>query len=766
MESIFGIEPVDMSRCHKDRVPTSLYVHFAKWFLTSPEFVKGQTWEEDPEAEYVGGYPAAGLSTDRGVMPNAESALRLAALATAGGLKEKGLPLDEEDLFIKAQSRIRYLLGSHISGPHTCLDGLQWGLQGRSPRAVAMTALAAWLMLPDLDDMVARAISEMLVQEADRLVKVTPAEEASANRILTAYTDFLLCLSAASTMLPGHVHSDLWKLRLRHLAANRLSGGLPLEGDLQSGWVVDRTVGSDLTVSGLRGVDLAEWTECSTGLGQCAVPFLMKNESLPEELKWGVLEVWSALEKLLTWDGTPLCVQGTSSTKKELYFTAVIANSILLSHSPSAYLHDVYEAVSEKANLPVRDPFYFLLILFGGETAPVVPGPGFTQVWEGCFEFSEAGFCVHRTPTKMCSFSWKNSMMGLALPEFGGWLIHPENWSLVGKIEAQDCDNESVMLAAHTCSRNEDSFTVTADLRRCDNALSHRISFASLPNDAVVYLDSLLTLREVTLTRERVGVVSVLNNDRYGQMLTNERRLYSVDGEVRVVGVSQDQGRTLSIKGNWVNLDDQVGYVVFPSNQISYLDLNSYPLSEEGLPMDFGEKLVLFSNDHNKRFSSRQEVRRGMILVGLNQNQRQTRREAEALISVACPQDAAAALWSQHLVVANFSDFPRCLELYVSKGPRGEYTVFQGEQRITEDDVVLILHVEALSTRIIPALFTLSADSTLRVDITARGLDDSHLEMKNNTEGLIEVSAASISTALEGVFELLPGSRQVLRIGT
>jgi len=766
MEHLFDIEAIDMSRCNRDRISHSLYIAFAKCFFLSNEFGQVQISDDDEAAEFIKGYPDAGLSTDRGILPNARSALILATIARVGNLMEAGISIEESDLLIQAESRLRYLIGCHISGPYTCSDALQWGMQGRSPRAAAMTSLAGWLLYPDLDDIVLRGISDMLFLEADRLVKVSPLESAHSENIMETYTDFLLCLSTVCAMYPRHIHWEKWNLRLKHLALNRLSGTSVRPKALHHGCILGRTVEADLSICSRRGLDPSEWAESSSGLGQCAVPFLMGKSRIPDELKSGVIEVWTALEKLFTWDGTPLCVQGTSAGEKQLYFTAVAANSILLSHSSSTYLHDVYEAVSEKADIPIKDPFYFLLKLFGGEPAPLVPGPGFTQEWEGCFEFPEAGFCVHRTPTKMSSFSWKRSIMALALPEFGGWLIHPENWSMVGKIEAEDCDNDTIMLAGHTCIKEKASFTITVDLRRCDHALSHRIAFASLPNDGVVFLDSLLSLRDVALTRERVGIISIFNCDRYGRMLSNQRHLYSVDGEIQVIGVCEDKGRTLNIPGNWINLDDQVGYVVWPGNRMSYLDLNSYPLSQDGLEMDFGEKLILITNDYEKRYSARQEIRRGMILMGLNQNHRQTRKEAEEWVSVTCPQDSAAALWAHHLVVANFSDFSRCLELYVPKGAHGEYTLFLGEQRITEDDVALIIYVEALSTRILPALFTLKADSALRVDITARGLDEGRLEMKNNTEGLIEVATSSVSTALEGVFELLPGSRQIFHIGT
>lgn len=760
------MEAVESSRARHDRVPVGLYSEFASGFLNSRDFLTAKPWPVDRRGEVLASGPCSGDSVDEGILPLAESALILSTLAIIDRLEELGLGVKADGMAAKACSRLFTLVSTHRTGSVPCLDGRPWGLSGRSPRAAAMAALAGWLLLSRLDAEAQDRLWTVLAFEADR-INLRMARWGDWDALNGAQvSDALFCLSVAVVCLSEHPRRDLWDLRLRQMASHRLFGAPDSQEDPPPGWTHQVSVQPDLSILTSDGVSPAVWALCSETLGQCAVPFLMKGLKVPEGLKRGVLKSWESFEKLLMWDGTALHVQGNVGAEKELFMTAVAANSLLLGHSSSSYLHQVYEAVSHKANIPVKDPLYFLLHLFGGDAAPVVARPGFTQQLEGAFHFPTAGFCIHRTPTKMASFSWKDVYMGLAVPEFGGWLLYPSDRSLVGEVEAEGCDNQTILLASHTCHVCPNGFTVTADLRRCDHSLSHRVAFASLPNDTVVYLDSLLSLSNVHLIRERVGLLSVLNCDRYGDMLSNRRTLYTAEGERSVVGISDKPEESWRMSGSWVNVDDQMGCIVSPGGRMMYRDRNAYRMGSNGDRMDVGEDLILIASDYDKRFSPRQEIRRGSVIMGLNQSHRQTRMEAEIDKSVVCPQDAGAVFTSGYLVVSNFSDFDRCLQLYVPKGPKGEYWIFEGEQRISEDETALTVHVPALSTRFFQAFFQLLADSALRVDITARGLEACTMELKNNTEALIEISATSISSAMEGTFELMAGSRHVLRVGT
>ena len=108
-----------------------------------------------------------------------------------------------------------------------------------------------------------------------------------------------------------------------------------------------------------------------------------------------------------------------------------------------------------------------------------------------------------------------------------------------------------------------DSYVMNGQLHTNDATLDQRFAIYSTPGNAVIYLDQVTALADGTITGERGGLMAISVDE-----LTRTKR--------RVLfpkGFRQSDGRELfAVDTDWLNIDDQVGFVSRGKKQMAFGD--------------------------------------------------------------------------------------------------------------------------------------------------------------------------------------------------
>jgi len=277
------------------------------------------------------------------------------------------------------------------------------------------------------------------------------------------------------------------------------------------------------------------------------------------------------------WDGSPVFFGGNdwkifhSQSTDVVLYTVV---NLLEDDGRAAYVEQV--AVDWLGKIQAQEQGYYNVrrdLEYGGLSATrliacylahAVAGEGARPISEmefdrrasGVFHLESGDAILHRTATKFASFSWGPKRMGLALPRDGNWVVWPHFASYLGIVDGQDPSAKNAKLTRLKSDVGEDRFTVAGTLQRCRGRLVHDFAFASLPEDVTVYVERLTPGEGFSYSTRETGVIG----HEYALGATT-RRLYGRFGEMEVVALG-GRAEVHELETDWLNLGDQVGYVV------------------------------------------------------------------------------------------------------------------------------------------------------------------------------------------------------------
>lgn len=205
------------------------------------------------------------------------------------------------------------------------------------------------------------------------------------------------------------------------------------------------------------------------------------------------------------------------------------------------------------------------------------------------------------TKDRFTCFSWSrglNSFTGYIAPN------SVEHNNLIVPYRSNDTGNfigNYIVGGKRTNAKNVDktvtalpdnSYVLNGELITNDSALDHRFAIYSTSGNAVIYLDWVTALDDVTITKEQGGLMAISTDP----FTSAERMLYAENYQ------SVEDGTEFSaIPTNWLNIDNQVGFVSLSdkkmafgnrSNNNSILTSKLYPLYNDSLRMINRDELV------------------------------------------------------------------------------------------------------------------------------------------------------------------------------
>jgi hypothetical protein len=193
---------------------------------------------------------------------------------------------------------------------------------------------------------------------------------------------------------------------------------------------------------------------------------------------------------------------------------------------------------------------------------------------EGVWEHHSVGVIVHRTESKLLTFSWKNRIMGTLIPTGEGHLGNPHFTvpildGFVGSTELSAGDTK-IRVAEYSWQETPTGFETTGVLLTNGGQVRQTIKVSSIGEKTVVYQDRLTALSDVSVTRE-LGVPFGIENDR---LSGGKRTLYHEDGTM-IFDWEKPQP-PVAIPGRWANVDGRLGVVTVAGSGMTYSQAAGY----------------------------------------------------------------------------------------------------------------------------------------------------------------------------------------------
>jgi hypothetical protein len=630
-----------------------------------------------------------------------------------------------------------------VQGDLPYTSGKKWGgaeehyfMATQNGRSVAIIALASLLLWDDMDDETRMLVQNVTSSYADRWCDVQPGNGSYYDTQCEENAWTAAGISAAWTMFPDHPHAEAWKQGVMNWALNAVTR--TLDRHRYPSGLIDQAKGPaaktvtfhpDFTTENHAFVHPAYM---AAGINLRAIAVILAQlageEPLPV-LTHNNLDMYEAtLKKWVQFDGLIVPVQGQdwwynrhhdnaathaviNVTEKDSEAARLERNAIetieklqasnrrgcLLEENPEEYVFN--RAHGQFANQLEHGSacdiaYSFLLHTFGGAGAEPARQEDVIERLRGVYTYPFGSVVVHRTADTLSAFSWRNNVMALSLPAKGLWSVTPLFHSYTGiadfaeKRTEKALANEKLILRSekHSLRTATDGFAAAAGISRGDRELTQNIAFVSLPNGHTVYIEQFEANADCLLNQLHTGYIGI-RNEQYGQMPERApgRRTLTVDGRsetfVGFYGKEPDRVRDYASAG-WVNVDDEIGYVLSGSAGVRYINRHQY---ERWKGVE--DLLILNCRDH-VRFRRGERTAPFVIVTMPNQSAAATRAAYERLLQLDTGRtDAAALIHGDYLVWANFADERLLLqaqaELHAEEVPLFRGTMQLNGRRLT-----------------------------------------------------------------------------------
>lgn len=513
----------------------------------------------------------------------AGSAYATAVLVRCGKPGETMGGLSREELCDRAREMIRAVVRDHRLGG----GGKQWSTF-RSARIIHLLGMAAWLLWEELDRPTQLLAAQIIEKEADRFLdRPAPARlhgdtQAESN----AWTGGGIAVAAC--MLTSHPHWERWAEKAneymisayataRDVASSEVVDGKPLNV-----WLTAPNAFSDHTVEN-HGLIHLDYLGAISEMVRSSIAFRLAGQPVPRAATFNAKEVLDLLIFLYLPDGTGLYPQNTDYTPRRL--DVFLQAAVIVPHEPNAIrkacllraLAHVEKIAAECPEVPMNGwigfPYdlgttwgltqnYLTFRLFG-DGGEALPDDRLETALAGLFASEEGKFVVHRTPSTISSFSWRSTgkrppVMGVTMPLDEDILCYPMPWGYVGQVREVD-RAAGLKVHSHRLAVHDDGFAVTVDLGWCEDKVRQESAFVSLPDGRSVYLEERRATADVAIELATSGDVTLFDDTRWVRQ-TRPRAFFGEQGSLK----PEDDALH---EGNWVNVDDRLGYAVLDSGR-------------------------------------------------------------------------------------------------------------------------------------------------------------------------------------------------------
>lgn len=507
-----------------------------------------------------------------------------------------------------AVAAIRYVVATHLTGKQVCTNGKQWGNAWQSAMWTGTMCMAAWVLWDDLDADTRAGVQRVTEYEANRYLNNRPPGNEWGDTKAEENGWDLTCIAAAANMFPNHPNADKWREKCIDYMMNTVSVAADkndssiVDGKPVNEWVCTANYHPDFSLEN-HGFFHPSYTMVSpaeVGLG--ALFFAYGKRPIPQAAGHHLMDSWNLLQEIMLPSGYWAYGQGMDwalNADTHIHYLAFV----------SAYLKDPLALGMEKT---VAQYMRGQQILHGGRIAGPSSRLGFAReavIAEricyayllhqtlgfadtedtirkrmsgngdkadicGVRDYEYAGMMSHRTQNKFASFSWKNRVMGLVMPigpghETNPYFATPLTDGLVGTLVLKTPAGKW-KAEGQGSRRTANGFESTGTLLLNDGALKQDIVFASVGEKTVIYADSVVALKDVSVTREQGAPIGIENDEFTG----NVRKLFYQSGSKTIVGLGTES--LIRIPGDWANVDGRLGAVLVSGSGLVYQDAANY----------------------------------------------------------------------------------------------------------------------------------------------------------------------------------------------
>jgi len=580
-------------------------------------------WAKAVEPYWTELDPASGLGCygpgyiHWGIQSNWNYSATMAALATQPGVERA------DHWRERALNSLRFALVTHLSGERTGLNGEQWGHSWISMLGIERGMHGVAQLDPYLTDNDRCALRRVLTSEADWLLHhghrggerdvIAGLWNSSRHNAPESNIWAGALLWRTAQMYPDHPAAQAWSER----AHDYLINGISVHADSQEGQIVagrpvhERHVGANFfpnyALDHHGYLNVGYMVICVSNAAM--LHFDMKRAGLarPESLDWHQGDLWRKLRRFIYDDGR-LARFGGDSRVRYAYCQEYLLPSLLyladrwrdpyaleLAARQVAWIEREHAASDDGTFYAARmghmrdaNPHYYtrlesdracvLAMLLS--YAPLVEAPEpqsapLEPTLEGAWIEPEHGAVLHRSPTRLASFSWRAYGLTQAMcqppdaSDLGEWSL---NLCPVVRFLGDDGSRPGAhrrLEQAHVESFDGGfvawgSVTEGVEVRidegaRCTDQARTCLAFAALPDGRTC-----LGLQYVVAAPDRVGYTAMLKsihlnvpNDLFN---SHRRQLYTAQGE-QILASPPKQAEVLDLGTPWVNVDGRLGLI-------------------------------------------------------------------------------------------------------------------------------------------------------------------------------------------------------------
>ncbi len=596
-------------------------------------------WHEstfDSEAGYWGNGISEG---NEGIRAIGNMVLTSAALIKYSRLKGA----EHQELKSKVVRAIRYAVATHITGTQKCTDGKQWGCSWQSGMWASNLAFGAWLIWDDLGQELQNGVHRVVTSEVERLVRRTlPTNRWGDTKAEENGWD-LTCISVAYNMFPYDPRASEWKNKAIEYMMNTLSVPRDLkdervvDGRPVKEWVTGANLHPDFTLEN-HNFFHPSYVACSSYfLAVASMHYAYGCHPIPQAAIHHLMDVWAMFQTIILPCGESVFPQGMDWELHGLPYINLFAFLATKMHDPLAakwenvhlqYIRTWQEMQGGNLAVPgsrlgfTRHAIFAEQVTYGFLShklfGPACESGASASRLQGVRQFNSIGVLLHRTSSKLFTFSWKNRVMGMLAPlgeryEGNFHFTVPITDGFIGTFRLNKDGRQALKVIKHSWNKMPDGFETKGELLTNGGLLRQELKIASIGEKVVVYEDKVTALADVSVECE-FGVPVGIEND----LLTGGVRTVYHDGGKAIFDWKNPQ-KPVEFSSQWVNIDGRLGVVSVAGSGIAYVQASCY--NEQAVYAD-----VLYGSFSNRKrqFKAGDEIVHRVIVFVVETSPKET----------------------------------------------------------------------------------------------------------------------------------------------